>query len=76
MNHERVKTILGEILGVTAAEIPEDASWETYPLWTSLAHLELMMALESEYQLGLQTEDIMKLNSLASIRDYLLAQGK
>ena len=76
MNQQKIKTILAELLGVSPDEIPDNASWETYPAWTSLVHLEFMMALETEFQLGLKTEDILRLNSLQSIGEYLAAQGK
>lgn len=71
MNREQIKTILGEVLGVSAAEIPDDASWESYPLWTSLAHLEFMMLLESEAQTKFKTEELLALNSLAAIETAL-----
>jgi acyl carrier protein len=67
MNPPAVKALLAEVLGVSPAEVPDDASWETYPLWTSLAHLEFMMLLESEYQTKFKTEELLALNSLTAI---------
>jgi acyl carrier protein len=66
MHQQKIKIILAEVLGVSPAEIPDNASWETYPLWTSLAHLEFMMLLESEFQTKFKTEELVALISLAN----------
>jgi acyl carrier protein len=71
----RIREIAGDVFGVTAADLPEDASNETVPGWDSLHHLELMLALEMEFNVQISSEAMPALLSIDAIEEYLREQG-
>ena len=49
------------------ADIPADASMETYPAWDSLAHINLCMMLQETYGFELALKDISENTSLEKL---------
>lgn len=66
-----VKEVIAPIIGVPAAQIPDDASIGSLPGWTSLTHLELMLVLESRFNLKIPAAQMLKLQSLREIVSYI-----
>jgi acyl carrier protein len=54
---------------VTRAEQPGVESWD------SLAHVSLMLALESEFAISIDVADQMRLTSYPAIRNFLKQRG-
>lgn len=75
MPRERVKQIMARTFGVPAAEVPDDAAIEEFPAWTSLGHLELMMALEMEFGVAIPAGTMLELLTLDAIVEFLDGQG-
>ena len=72
-------TKLREIVRV-ALELPADADVTTaqqdgLDSWDSLAHVSLMLAIESEFALSIDLADQMQLTSYPAIRRYLEERG-
>ena len=72
--YEPLKRILAEIVGCAPEEIPDDAQLMMLEAWDSLRHLELMLALEAEFDVHIQAEEIGELVSLERIDDYVRAR--
>jgi acyl carrier protein len=70
----KVKRMMAETFHVDEARIPDDASLENVPEWDSLAHIELMLALEMQFSVPLPLETMIELVSLDAIENYLLQQ--
>jgi acyl carrier protein len=68
---ESLKRLIADLLGCAPEEIPDDASSETLAGWDSLRHLEMMLALETEFGVRIPTETMFELSSLERIEDYL-----
>ncbi len=71
---ERIKQVMADSFQVPLEEIPGDASIDEFPKWDSLAHMELMLALESELGVRIPASAMLDLLSLDAIEDYLLGQ--
>jgi acyl carrier protein len=71
----RIREIAADVFGVSAADLPEDASNENVPGWDSLHHLELMLALEMEFSVQISSEAMPALLSIDAIEEYLREQG-
>jgi acyl carrier protein len=69
-----LKQLIGATFGVPAGSVPDDAAVGEFAPWNSLGHLELMMALEAEYQIVIPTERMIDLSSIDAIEDYLATQ--
>jgi acyl carrier protein len=72
---DRVREVAADVFGLSVAEIPPDASNENLPDWDSLRHLELVLAVETEFGVHVSSEAIPTLLSLEAIEDYLREQG-
>jgi acyl carrier protein len=68
---ERLKGVIAELFGLTTVEIPDDADSNTLSGWDSLRHLELMLALEEEFEIRIPADAILELVSLERIDAYL-----
>ena len=73
------KTKLQDIVRA-ALDLPRDADVTTarqtgLEAWDSLAHVSLMLAIESEFALSIDIADQIHLTSYPAIRHYLEEQG-
>ncbi len=68
---EQIRSIAAGVFGVDGEELPQDASVETYPLWTSLNHIILMASVEEEFGLRLSMEQMKAMTSLESVITFL-----
>jgi acyl carrier protein len=70
-----LRELMSTTFGVSPDDLPADAAADQYPPWTSLSHLELMMALEMEYRIRIPAQAMAELNSTGSIEDFLRCEG-
>lgn len=66
---ERLRQVLADVFGVKAEDVKEDASPHTIAAWDSVAHLSLVFALEAEFSIQFEAEDIPELNSFRAIHE-------
>ena len=69
--HEQLKNVFAELFDCAPEDIPDEADSSTLAGWDSLRHIELMLALESEFGVRIPTESMLELASLDSIAEYL-----
>jgi acyl carrier protein len=69
--HERVKVVMASVFEVDPADVPDDASSETFTGWDSLRHLELMLSLEAEFGVHVPSDAMLALTSLPAIERFL-----
>lgn len=63
-----VVKLLSKILKI---EINSDICSNNTPEWDSLAHMKIIVALEEQYDIEIEDEELSKLDSLDSIVNYL-----
>jgi acyl carrier protein len=68
---ERVICIFSDILDIDHKRINDDTSPENTPEWDSLAAMNLVSAVEEEFQINLTTTDIMKMRSIAIVKQVI-----
>jgi acyl carrier protein len=64
---ETVRELVALTFGLPPDAVTAETSRETCPKWDSLAHLNLMLALEDAFHLTLTVDDIQRLGSVAAI---------
>jgi acyl carrier protein len=75
---DRVRGIAADVLEVPAAKISPDSSPETIDAWDSVHHLNLVLALEQEFNLQFEPEEIDQMKDIQHILTILenkVAQG-
>jgi len=73
---EKVKHIIVEQLGVDEDEVKPDASFVDDLGADSLDVVELVMALEEEFEMEISDEDAEKLSSVKQAIEYIEANAK
>ena len=67
----KLKEVISNVLGVSIEDINDDSSPDNIDKWDSLSHINLVMALESEFEVDLSPEDAMDMLSVKLIRMIL-----
>ncbi|MAE66236.1 MAG: acyl carrier protein [Phycisphaeraceae bacterium] len=64
---EQVKQTLADVFGLDAAQVSETSSMETIEAWDSMGHMNLVLALEQAFGIGIDPEEIPQLTSVGVI---------
>lgn len=62
-NSEKYKDIFVQSLAVEKDKFNENLKYNEIPEWDSIAHMTLMSALEEEYKISLETDDVVDFSS-------------
>ena len=68
---EKIKQIMSQVFNIDAQEITEDSTQDTIGNWDSLRHMSLVMALEEEFGLELDENQIIEMMSFKLIINVL-----
>ena len=68
---DRTHRIISEMFGIPVEEIDDDSSPDTILAWDSMAHINLILSLESEFDLSLSLEDAMEMLTVGLIKTIL-----
>jgi acyl carrier protein len=63
----RVHRVVSAVLGVPVEQIGEQTSPDTVPTWDSMQHLQLVLALEQEFAVALEVEEIEAMQRVGAI---------
>ena len=66
---ERIKGVMAQIFNVDVNSITEDSSPESIERWDSLKHMQLILAIEDEFDVTFPDDDIPNLLSTRAIED-------
>ncbi|MEZ5401928.1 MAG: acyl carrier protein [Bryobacteraceae bacterium] len=72
---ERIRTMMADAFGATIEQMTDDASPDTIEGWDSIQHLNLVMALEEEFGVQFEPEEIEQLLSVELVA-ALVAEKK
>jgi acyl carrier protein len=73
---QRVRQVMGSVFGISASTLGPDASSATIAEWDSVRHLQLMLALEEEFSLQFEMDELVSLRTFAQIQERLLAVSR
>lgn len=65
MLEARLKKVFAEALALTPEVDVTTLAYAQNPAWDSVAHMQLIGALESEFDIMLETDDVLALSSFA-----------
>jgi len=72
---ELIRKLFADIFQCDPAEVADSSSPETVPGWDSFGHLALVDALQSEFRVRFEVEDISRMESVAHIEQILRLRG-
>ena len=73
---ERVRAVASDVLDVPAERINARASTDSIESWDSLRHLNLILALEQEFDVQFEPEEMERMTSVGQIVELLEAKGR
>ena len=56
---ERLKIIFSTVMGVSIDRVDANSSPSSVPSWTSLRHMNLISAVEEEFSISLEFDEVM-----------------
>lgn len=68
-------SVLSDVFGVREDQIVIDLSKENLGNWDSLKQMDLVVSLEREFNITLEIQDIVKMNSVKNIIEVLNSKG-
>jgi len=71
MNKEKILDIMADTFSVERSTLSEDTSQKNLSEWDSLRHLNLIVALEDEFEVSFEPEQIAIMTSYATIMEEL-----
>lgn len=71
----RPEEVVGKVFGVHPAQVSDETSNQNLSAWDSLAHMNLVLELESVYGISLSTEDAMAMTDVAAVKQALQRHG-
>lgn len=74
MNRDKIKAIMAQVFKLSVEEVADDASQQTLSAWDSLAHLNLIVALETDFDISFEPEEIAEMTSLPKVETALAAK--
>jgi acyl carrier protein len=71
----RVAKVFSEVLGVSPAQITDETSPDNTPQWDSMTAMNLVVAIEDEFDIRLSTAEIVSMRNVAIVRKVLTTKG-
>ena len=70
-NDARLKKVMANVFGEKSEGISEESSMDTIEKWDSLRHLNLILALEEEFEVSFDEEETINIVSYLLIKTVL-----
>jgi acyl carrier protein len=70
-----VAKVFSEVLGVSPDSITDETSPDNTPQWDSMAAMNLVVAIEDEFDVRLSTAEIVSMRNVAIVKKVLSAKG-
>lgn len=75
MSNDKLRTVFSTALGIPVEQVTEALAYRSIPQWDSVSHMALIASLEGEYNIMLETEDVIDMSSVAKAREILTKYG-
>lgn len=62
-NKEKYIKAFVSSLGIEETAVTEDLTYQSFPEWDSVGHMELISELEDTFDISMETDDIIELSS-------------
>jgi acyl carrier protein len=70
-NEDRLKAVFADTLGIDKGLVVDDLKYNSISQWDSVAHMSLVGAVEDEFDIMLDTDDIIDLSSFQKAKEIL-----
>jgi len=74
-NEEKLKQVMADVFGVPANTIDDSSSLETIERWDSTGHLNLVLALEEQFNVSFNEDQMTEITSYPLLKGVLQDLG-
>jgi acyl carrier protein len=67
--------LVASVLGLAENEVTDEVGPRVFPGWTSLRHVQLVVAMEANYGVSFSRAEIQSFTSVGAVRRGLLDKG-
>ena len=67
-----LEDVIAGTFRISPAAVTDSLEFNAIPEWDSLNHVELMLALETAYDVAIDEDDMVELTSVKAIRAFLM----
>ena len=75
MNDAKLRDCFSRSLGIPVDEVTDELAYNSIKVWDSVGHMALVAALESAFDIMLDTDDILGLSSVGKAKEILARYG-
>ena len=75
MTDDKLRDCFSRSLGTPAERVTDDLAYNSLKEWDSVAHMALVVELESEFDVMFDTDDILGMSTVAKAREILTRLG-
>ena len=68
---DKLTKLISDILNIDADKIIDDLSIKEVPSWDSLKHIELIVAIEQDFNIQLSFDEIASMQSVRKIKEVI-----
>ena len=72
---DRLAVLVGQVFDVDPAKVTDADNPDTLPEWTSMGHVNLIVALEQEFDIKISPNEAEDMLSVKLVRDLLREKG-
>jgi acyl carrier protein len=74
-NNQKLKLSFSQALSISTENISDDLSYQGIPEWDSISHMILISQLEEDFDISIDTDDVIDLSSLIKAKEILTKLG-
>ncbi|MFA9458934.1 acyl carrier protein [Halalkalibacter sp. AB-rgal2] len=71
MNTQKLRTIFAESLNIDESLVTDDLTYNSIPEWDSIAHMALVAEIDDQFDIMLDTDDVIDMSSFAEAKRIL-----
>ena len=68
---DRVRAQFVECFGISAEIVIDDLEYASIPQWDSVAHMSLIVGLEDEFDIMIETDDVIDMSSFKKAKEIV-----
>jgi acyl carrier protein len=74
-NNQKLVHAFQEALGIDSSLVKDNLTYQSIPEWDSISHMILISQLEEDFNVSIETDDVIDLSSFEKAREILAKLG-
>lgn len=71
----KLRKIFAETLNISEEQVTDGLEYNSIPEWDSISHMALISTLDDEFNIMMETEDVIDLSSFGKAKEILTKYG-